>query len=116
MDARVGRVNLAALCRVYGISRQTGCKWVRRFCTGQAGDIAWWGPARTGRCQRGVAAASGRAAGDEVDGAARVAVLAGGALLEAGLPAPRRDDRRELAGGEEAVGRVVGAGSSGPPT
>ena len=30
-DARVGRVNLAALCRAYGISRQTGYKWLSRY-------------------------------------------------------------------------------------
>jgi transposase-like protein len=26
-----GRMNFAALCRAYGISRQTGYKWVARF-------------------------------------------------------------------------------------
>jgi putative transposase len=30
-DARVGRVNFAALCRAYGVSRETGYKWLRRF-------------------------------------------------------------------------------------
>ena len=31
MDARVGRVNLAALCRAYDISRPTAYKWIRRY-------------------------------------------------------------------------------------
>jgi putative transposase len=31
MDARVGRVNLAALCRAYGISRPTAYKWIGRY-------------------------------------------------------------------------------------
>jgi putative transposase len=30
-DARVGRVNLAALCRAYGISRSTAYKWINRY-------------------------------------------------------------------------------------
>src|SRR3989304_180334 len=29
--AKGGRVDLAELCRVFGISRQTGYKWLRRF-------------------------------------------------------------------------------------
>ena len=30
-DTGVGKVNFAGLCRVYGISRETGYKWVKRF-------------------------------------------------------------------------------------
>jgi len=30
--AEGGRVDVAELCRVYGISRQTGYKWIRRYC------------------------------------------------------------------------------------
>ena len=30
-DARYGRVNLAALCRAYGISRPTAYKWINRY-------------------------------------------------------------------------------------
>jgi transposase InsO family protein len=30
-DARDGRVNFAALCRSFGISRQSGYKWLRRY-------------------------------------------------------------------------------------
>ena len=31
VDARVGRVNLAALCRAYGVSRPTAYKWIGRY-------------------------------------------------------------------------------------
>lgn len=34
-DARVGRVNFAALCRAYDISRQTGYKWLGRYLAAQ---------------------------------------------------------------------------------
>ena len=35
IDARLGKVNFAALCRTYGISRETGYKWVRRYLAAQ---------------------------------------------------------------------------------
>jgi transposase InsO family protein len=31
IDARLGKVNFAALCRAYGISRPTGYKWLKRY-------------------------------------------------------------------------------------
>ena len=34
-DARVGRVNFAALCRAFGISRPTGYKWLARYLNAQ---------------------------------------------------------------------------------
>ncbi|WP_373045688.1 helix-turn-helix domain-containing protein [Vulgatibacter sp.] len=30
-DEGEGRVNMAELCRVFGISRPTGCRWVERY-------------------------------------------------------------------------------------
>src|SRR5436190_24284110 len=30
-DERTGRLNFAALCRSFGISRQSGYKWLRRY-------------------------------------------------------------------------------------
>src|SRR5688500_8470856 len=33
LEARSGPMSHAALCRVFGISRQTGYKWLRRFKT-----------------------------------------------------------------------------------
>src|SRR5919198_2740334 len=35
IDARTGRVNFAALCRAYGVSRQTGYKWLGRYLAAQ---------------------------------------------------------------------------------
>src|SRR4051812_47116404 len=37
-ESESGRVNFAALCRAYGISRQTGYKWVMRFLRAK-GDV-----------------------------------------------------------------------------
>ena len=34
----LGRVNFAALCRAFGITRQTGYKWLRRYLDGN-GDL-----------------------------------------------------------------------------
>ena len=38
LERRSGDVSMAALCRVFGISRQTGYKWLRRFA--EVGELA----------------------------------------------------------------------------
>ena len=47
-EAEGGLVNMAELCRMFGVSRQTGYTWVERYREGNP-------PA--GRCRRAVAAA-----------------------------------------------------------
>ena len=34
-EAEAGLVNMAELCRMFGVSRQTGYTWVARYCEGK---------------------------------------------------------------------------------